>query len=168
MNRYKTDNQIIDKLFSTQSEIVIGAIDELKEEGSAAYLPFLFQLLRSGCIEEVEKSLLHLLGTVKQADCVPVFMDAIQSEENKAIQKKLIAVCWQNGLAFENYLPVFVDFMITGDWETAFESFTLVENLINLPSPEIIEVSIHKIKQSLKTVSETNRYFLFETLKILE
>jgi hypothetical protein len=48
-------------------------------------------------------------------------------------QEKITTACWENGLDYKNYFPVFVDIVINEDWETGFEAFTVIENMENYP-----------------------------------
>ena len=64
-------------------------------------------------------------------------------------EKRLLTACWQNGLDFSTFLPVFIDLIIHEDWEIAFEAFTVIDNLEFLPSHEIIKISVGKINECL-------------------
>ncbi len=74
---------------------------------------------------------------------------------------------WQNGLDFKNHLPLFADLMIEGDWETAFEAFTVIENMENLPEQKIIDVAAGKIREALKSADDQKKYFLTESLSLI-
>ena len=72
--------------------------------------------------------------------------------------------CWQNGLDYSLFLLVFVDFVIKEDWETAFEAFTVIENMEFLPENETIAEAELKIQQALPSATGQNEYFLKEIL----
>lgn len=164
MNTQKLDSHIKNDLFATNTERVISAINRIKERGNKLYLPMLFELLASQPEAEVEKEIEKLLSTVKSKDTVPYFAEALENEKFKSIQKTLLTACWQNGLDFANYLPVFVEIVITGTWENAFEAFTVIDNLEHLPDPQIVDQTIDRIHLALKTANEQNQYFLREIL----
>lgn len=91
-------------------------------------------------------------------------MRAIEDDRLKAIRKQLLTACWQNGLDFSTFVPVFIDQVINEDWETAFEAFTVIDNLEYLPSDAIINVSVEKINLAMPNADEQKKYFLKEIL----
>ena len=88
----------------------------------------------------------------------------MKTKITKTIRKTILTACWQNGLDFSNFLPVFIDIIINDEWEIAFEAFTIVDNLEFSPSEEIIKTAIDKIQNSIETVNEQKEYFLKEIL----
>ena len=164
MNTQKLDPHIKNDLFATNTDRVISAINQIKERGNKLYLPMLFELLASQPEAEIETEIEKLLCTVKAKDTVPYFADALANEKFKSIQKSLLTACWQNGLDFANHLPVFVEIVITEAWETAFEAFTVIDNMEHLPEQQIIDQVIDRIHLALKTAPEKNQYFLREIL----
>jgi hypothetical protein len=91
-------------------------------------------------------------------------MRAIEDDKYKGIRKTILAACWQNGLDFSTFLPVFIDLVIQEDWETAFEAFTVIDNFEFLPGAEIINFSISKINEAMPNVTDQQKYFLNEIL----
>lgn len=164
MSTQKLDTHIKNDLFATNTERVISAINRIKERGNKLYLPMLFELLASQPETDVEKEIEQLLSTVKSKETVPFFVEALENEKFKSIQKTLLTACWQNGLDFSNYLPVFVEIVISETWETAFEAFTVIENMEYLPDPQMVDQVTDRIHHALKTATEQNQYFLQEIL----
>ena len=168
MNNEKIEKRIQQNLFSANNDVVIGAINEIKERGNRLYLPLLFELLNSLPEKKVVKEITELLGTIKSKDSVNSFIRAIEDERLKNIRKLLLTACWQNGLDYSTYLPVFVEQIINEDWEIAFEAFTVIDNLEYLPSHAIIQIAIEKINRALPFANEQKQYFLKEVLLKLE
>lgn len=164
MHHLKIDEQIKKNLFSANTDLVISAIETIKNKGNKLYIPILFDLLNSFPEPEIEKEILYLLETVKDKEAVNSFMRAIEDDKYKQIRKSILIVCWQNGLDFSTFLPVFVDLVINESWEIAFEAFTIIDNLEFLPSEEIVNKSVALIKDALPSVDEQKRYFLNEIL----
>jgi len=151
-------------LFSADVEVVKMAIEKISIEGNRLYLPILFDLLNTMPEHEIEIEITNLLGTVKDKESVNSFMRAIEDEKYKAIRKTLISACWQNGLDFSNFIPVFVDIIINDEWEVAFEAFTLIDNLEFLPGDDILSVTKQKIEHELPLATGQVKYFLTEIL----
>lgn len=164
MNQGKIDEQIKKNLFSAKTEVVISAIEAIQKKGNMLYIPILLDLLNSSPETEIESEVMNLLGTVKDKKTVNSFMRAIEDDKYKGIRKSILTACWQNGLDFSTFLPVFIDLIIHESWEIAFEAFTVVDNLEYLPSPEIIKTALAKINDAMPTASEQNKYFLSEIL----
>jgi hypothetical protein len=155
-------------LFSADVEVVKSAIEKISIEGNRLYLPLLFDLLNSMPEHEVEVEIIKLLGSVKDKESVNSFMRAIEDAKYKTIRKTLVSACWQNGLDFSNFMPVFIDLIINDEWEVAFEAFTLIDNLEYLPNDNILLVSKQKIEHELSSATGQVKYFLSEILKKLE
>lgn len=155
-------------LFSANIEVIKSAIQKISDEGNRLYLPLLFDLLNTMPEHEVEVEIIKLLGSVKDKDSVNSFMRAIEDAKYKAIRKTLVSACWQNGLDFSNFMPVFIDLIIKDEWDVAFEAFTLIDNLEYLPNDNILHVSKQKIEHELSSATGQVKYFLTEILKKLE
>lgn len=164
MSQEKIDEQIKKNLFSANTEVVLSAIEAIKNKGNKLYIPILFDLLNSMPEPEIEIEIQNILGTVKDKDTINGFIRAIEDERYKKIRKWIIVACWQNGLDFSTFLPVFIDLVIKEDWEIAFEAFTVIDNLEYLPSPEIINLSKAKIQTAMPSATEQVNYFLKEIL----
>lgn len=164
MNLTKIDEQIKKNLFSTNTDVVIDAIEAIKKKGNKFYIPILFDLLNSSPEDEIETAIKSLLGTVKDKESINGFMRAIEDDKYKSIRKSILIACWQNGLDFSTFLPVFVDLIIKEDWEVAFEAFTVIDNLEFLPGEEIINNSVSRIMDALPAANDQKRYFLNEIL----
>ena len=160
----KIDSNIQQNLFSAKPEIVISALHSIKEKGNKAYVPLLFDLLSTQPEKEIEQEISALLSTVKDKETVNTFMRALENDKYKPIRKTILTACWQNGLDFSTFLPVFIDMIITEDWEIAFEAFTIVDNFEMLPNPAIIETSVSKINLAMDKANQQKRYFLNEIL----
>ena len=164
MTKEKIDPKIKENLFSTQTGVVISAINSIKEKGNKLYIPMLFDLLNSNPEKEITDEINKLLSTVKDKETVESFIDAVGDEKYKSIRKEILTTCWQNGLDFSNYLPVLVDIVINDEWENAFEAFTIIDNLESLPEQKTVDKTIMKIEAVMEKTTEQKAYFLNEIL----
>ena len=155
------------KLFDSDTKSVLSALGRIKEKGNTGSLKPLVSLLNSEPGPEIEKEILFILNNLKAKDAVTEIINAIVNPEYVSIRKKLITCCWQNGLDFKNHLPLFADLIIEGDWETAFEAFTVIENMENLPEQKIIDAAAGKIREALKNADDQKKYFLTESLSLI-
>lgn len=167
MTQGKIDKSTRDKLFSTKADVIITAIQSLKENGNVKYLPILFELLMANPEMIVREEILKLLGTIKDKETIPVFAQALQNDKYVKIRKDLTTVCWQNGMDFSMYLSVFTELIINEKWDVAFEAFTLIENLEHFPPEEQLKPIKLRIANALKSADEQKQYFLEELLKMM-
>lgn len=167
MTAEKIDEKIKEHLFSTDTQVATSAIQKIKSVGNKLYLPLLFDLLNSNPEKEVEDEIKNLLATVKDKSTVESFIHILENEIYKPIWKTVLTTCWQNGLDYSNYTPLFIEMIINEEWEIAFEAFTIVDNLEFLPPQVTIDKSAIKIKKALPTANEQKTYFLNEILSKL-
>lgn len=166
MNKPKINSALKTKLFSTENNVVISALNSLKEKGNKDYLPILFELLVAAPEAEIRNEILRLLGTIKDKNTIPVFIESLHEKKFLAIRKDILTSCWQNGLDFSSHLAVFVDLVIESEWEVTFEAFTVIENLEHFPPEEEVKAIKLKVAGALKSADEQKGYFLEEILKM--
>jgi len=164
MTKEKIDPKIRENLFSTQTGVVISAINSIEEKGNKLYIPMLFDLLNSNQEKEITDEINKLLSTVKDKETAKSFIDAVENKKYKSIRKIILTTCWQNGLDFSSYLPIFIDVIVNDNWENAFEAFTIIDNMEHLPEEKIVGQSIKKIEAAMENANEQKAYFLQEVL----
>ena len=165
MKPEKIDEQLKNNLFSANDAVVLSAIEAIKVKGNKLYIPVLLDLLNASPEPDIEQQVIELLGSVKDKEAVNSFIRAIEDSKYQKIRKSVLVACWENGLDFSTFLPVFIDVIINDDWETAFEAFTVVDNFEFIPPLEIIKTSKSKIQNALPLANEQKKYFLNEILK---
>ena len=159
--------EILSNLKSTDPEFILETIDKVRESGNPFILTGLIELLHDTELPEIKKSVLNLLSELKHKESVPVFIEAIKSEKYAGERKDLVACCWQNGLIYNEYLPVFIDLVINEEFQVAFEAFTVIENMFGRIEDEIIDKEIIKITDALNDATEQKAYLLNGLLSII-
>lgn len=167
MDLVKPEKEIQSSLFSADNNIVLAAIERIKKEGNKNYLPILFDFLITQPEQSIEKEILKLLSTIKDPASVPIFVEAMQNPKYLSIQKNILTCCWQNGLNFSKYIELFIDFVISSEWEVAFEAFTLIENFDSSADEETLNAALTKINANINSVDNQKKYFLEEIKKML-
>jgi len=166
MQKDKIDQELQKRLFSSNTETVVAALQSFKDSGNKANLPLIFDLILSKPAPEIVKEIANLLATVKDKETIPVFIDALQDDKYKSIRKNLATACWQNGLDYSLHMDVFIDLIIQEEWEVAFEAFTVIENFDHFPPEAQYKELKLKMAQALRNVDEQKQYFLEEILKM--
>jgi|WetSurMetagenome_2_1015567.scaffolds.fasta_scaffold111143_1 hypothetical protein len=164
---FKPDQEILGQLESDDENTNLLVIEKLRIKGKSGYLPYLIMLARTTNHSTVRHAIFNLLDDIKDKGAIPFIIEAIRDEKNKYILKNLVESCWQNGLDFSQFLPIFTDLLIGGSEEVSFEAFTVVENMELLPGEEIIRKEVLKIENHMEVASEARKYFLKEAIKIL-
>jgi len=147
----KTDKNTIKILESGNQKLIETAIEDLKENGNPAYIPFIMEILHSTDNEEIKKKILRLFSDLKQRNAIPELMKALQNKEYQKEWKSIIQACWENGMDYSEFLPVFTDLAISGDFMTALDSCTVITGMTGEISDITFETESRKIKEALLT-----------------
>ena len=159
--------KILSDLKSVDSEFVIETISQIKESGNSTILLALIELLHQTSDDEIKKSILALLAELKDKSSVPILFSAITNPEYENERRELVASCWQNGLGYNEYLPLFIDLIIREDFLIAFEAFTVIENMFGVIPDEVIELEIVKIEKAQMAADEQKSYLLTNILSMI-
>lgn len=167
MNFSKIEEQLINNLLSTDQQLIIETLEEIKYSGSSKLLPFLIELLHSSKDEGVRLNIYRILSELKHSDSIPIIVAAIKNEKYKNDQEMLIRACWENGLDFTPYISEFVELIIHGNYMTAFEAFTVIENLEGHITYLESENLLQKLQESLEGVLNERKILISELIKFI-
>jgi len=165
MNKTK---ELTEKLFSTDNNTVLDAIQEIQTNGSIEFLPALLKVIQKNKNPKVERKAKAIFFELKDNKAVDFIIEALNSEQYINLRSFLTSACWNNGLDYSAHLPVFVRLFITESFELAFDAFTIVENMATLPEKTIIEEQIAKLKAASSHVTNDKKHLLIEFIKILQ
>lgn len=160
-------NEILGNLKSSDPEFVLETIDKIRESGNPVIMEGLFDLLHDTTSPEIQKSILTLFAELKNKESVPLLIGAITNEKYSNERKELIASCWQNGLNYNEYLPLFIDIVINEPFLIAFEAFTVIENMFGTIADEVIDQEVIKVIEALKNAGEEKAYLLNGLMSII-
>lgn len=163
----KKEEKYIDNLLSGDQELINSTVEQIKEEGNIALVPFLIDLLNTSSDEAVTKIVYGVLCELKQTASIPLLIGAISDEKYSSIQDTLIRICWENGLDYSPYLSTFVDIVINGSFMNAFEAFTVIENLEVLPPTEETKALVERLETSFTKATDDKKNLLEDLIKIL-
>lgn len=159
--------EIISGLRSPDPELVLDTLESVRESGNRLIVEEIISLVHSTLFPEVKKSALMLLSELKDRESVPVLIAAIENEKYAPQRAELIACCWQNGLPYNDYLPLFVDLSIHEEFTVAFEAFTVIENMYGRIGDDIINAEMGKLTAALKDANEQKAYLINALLTII-
>lgn len=160
--------RLLNNLKSDNPEIVLQTIAEIRESGDSSLFSGLLDLLHNIDIQEIRKHILTLFSELKSTDTIPLMMEAIQNKKYAGELKELLTCCWQNGLNYSQYLPVFIDLVINEEFLVSFEAFTVIENMYGKMNEVLVAQQVTKLNNSLKSANEQKRYLLKELTSIIQ
>jgi hypothetical protein len=156
------------KLNTEDKTEVLKTLKALKMSGKASIIPLIIQLLKQHKDDEIGKEALSILGQLKDNDAIPYIIHELKSPDSVSFKKELLMSCWQSGLDYSVYLLDFTNEFIKGDFTTAIEAFTVIEEWIhNSPKEANAKCKAHLI-QNIDKISEDKKDLYHELVKFIE
>ena len=126
----EAEKRNIQSLRSGNKKVIIDTISDIRKRGKISILPELFELMVITEDQEVMEAAVSLLNDLKKKEVIQVIIDAISDKNYLAIRKDLVASCWQSGLDYHEHIMVFINVTLTGDYASALEAYTVIEDCI--------------------------------------
>ena len=159
--------QQIQALRSSNRTAILDTIKELRSEGDVSVLPELFSLLLVQEDEEILAEISTLLNDLKDKEAAEILAHAIANPEYEKIQTTLIAACWQNGLSYGKYIDIFVNVVISGNYSTAIEAFTVIEEAVGDLEEKERQQLAASLKSKLREVDDQKKALFAELVKVI-
>lgn len=147
---------------------ILAALKEIRSTGKVAILPELFDLLLDQEDEQITGEIVALLNDLKNQEAAGILAGAISNPEYRELSTVLVAACWQNGLSYGSYLDTFVEMALDGDYATAIEAFTVIEEAVGEVDPEQRQQHVKTISDHLPEMDTQKRPLLKELIKVIE
>ncbi len=154
-------------LQSTDSTKVIEALEDLKVSGKVSDIPVLVELLHLSQNQEIKSKITSLFATLKDNDAIPLLIEAIQNPKYESELRELVSACWENGLDYGDYLPVFIDLLIENDFLIAFEAYTVIMNMTTKIDQAKLDVETDRLEKALSTTTEQKRQLILDVIDFL-
>ena len=120
--------KILKDFSATDPKVVIEAIKKNRQVGNGKTFKALLGVLKNTDEPLVETEIIQFLFDLKDEDSVPVLIKAIQDAEMSYYHSFLVSSFWQSAIDGSDYLNVFIEVAIKGEYMTALEALTVVEN----------------------------------------
>lgn len=160
--------EIEKKLGSGNHSEIISTLNNIRTSGRASIMPLIFILLEQNPGKEITDEIFSILSQLKDKDCVPHIIEAIQSKRLEKYNTLLITTCWQSGLDYSDHIKVFAEQFIIGDYQTAIESFSVIEEWIFESQPATILECKKFLIDSVDKVSTDKKPLYIELVKVVE
>ena len=166
-DRYSKLQSQIQSLRSGNRSAILSTLQELRSHGNVSVLPVLFDLMLDQEDAEVNQAISSLLNDLKDQECAETLSAAIGNPELKEIQPTLVAACWQNGLSYVEYLDIFLEVVIKGEFNAAIEAFTVVEEAMGDLEKGQRDLLAKEIKIKVKDADDQKKLLLSELIKVI-
>ncbi|MBX7094255.1 MAG: hypothetical protein K1X56_06000 [Flavobacteriales bacterium] len=157
--------QLLKDLNSGDQHTVLESIKKIKSLGDASYIfPLLDKWFSSH--GEVEQELTELLYTLKDKKVNEVLVDALDEKRFIPQRAKIMTIFWNAGLEPKEFLSTFIRIALEGDFMTALECLTLIENMEPpFPEEELMDGLIQLKEYFAKPgIDQEEKYTLIQTI----
>ena len=154
-------------LKSGDKKIIRARIKELKNAGNASLLSLILDLFMTDPGEEIRQDILGLLANLRDQQSAAVIAACIDNNPRSLNLAELIASCWQSRLDYSAHLETFTGSFISGDYRTAIESFTVIEESLWKSSSESIDQCKILLTERVSEISEEKMPLYRERIDVL-
>jgi hypothetical protein len=139
------------------NDTTLSAIDDLivsfekdtyAEKHVVSLLTYLTSLEEKEDKETIDAIVKVLSFCTKDFVRAPIIDTIKHVESSPAIKASLIAICWESGLDYSNYLDVFVDALLKDNEIVAIEAYTLIMELVT---------KTDQFKKAIETITNTEQ-----------
>jgi len=138
--------------------------DEQPLEGAIGLLTSLYD--RTG-EDDIKRSVENFLNDLKDQSAAPEVISEIRRGWKPQTISMLISSCWQSGLNYSAYYSDLADVFLTGDYVTAVECLTVIEEFIDEVGRNKKDEIIRKIEQSKSAAGKEKNALTLELIAIL-
>lgn len=129
----KAEQKLIEDLSSSMDEIVLKALTKVKDKGTVNVIEPLIDAYFSTENAKIKQEISEILNSLKISTATEALINAL--DENAHDRNQLILnALWNSNLDSSKHMNKIMEIAVTGDYLTAFEALTVLDNL-----DEIIE-----------------------------
>src|ERR1700741_3566110 len=149
-----------EKFFDEENYSTLLVGDKEFKSPKKAILEDLVELLTSD--DHVKKD--AALALLKNEKAKNFLLDAIHHIDNDEHQSVLVAACWECGLDFSGPLEPFAELVIEGDYFTAIEAITVIENMESAIEEPVLDKAIKSLQEAIE--KKDDKMILMSDIKI--
>lgn len=160
----------IENIFNSDNqELVLQSLELIRDVGNEQIFEFLVQQLLIQKNREIRQAIVACLVDVKNPRCAKILCSYIENPAYSAQKSLLFSVAWQSALDFSSLSSCAVASICSGDFETAFEAYTLLEHIADtIPAEEKQEYTRQLQKALLQCADFQKEMLLNESITLLE
>lgn len=168
INEQEKKQQLVEVLERSSDEKVLSMLIDLKKHGELFYLNSLLNMLIGKRSEPLKKALAEFVSDLKIQAAVPIITSFVSSHNSDKAISGIVTASWQSCLDFSQHLDPFFQLLISSDYHTAFEAFTVIENNIDGLSTDGLIKAIELINSELSNVKQDKKTLLLEMVSVLD
>jgi hypothetical protein len=161
------DPVLLKGLWSKDDTTVLKTLKKLRLTGNIGYIPELLNLLKQSGSEQIRKEIVQFVADVKNPAVIPFILSALNNPDFAGAWGYIVSACWQSGLDYSRDLFLFVRLFMEGDYATALEAFTVIEEEIVDLVPDKISQLHKQVESEMDKVNEEKKPLALELLKLL-
>ncbi|HBH85854.1 MAG: hypothetical protein A2X05_00220 [Bacteroidetes bacterium GWE2_41_25] len=140
---------IISVFSSGNKKLIAEAIDLLRDEQPfEGVIGLLVSLYDQTGNDDIKRAVESFMNDLKDQAVVPEVISEIRKGWKPQTISMLVSSCWQSGLNYSTHSSDLADVFIEGDYVTAVECMTVIEEFINEVSRNEKDEIIRKIEKS--------------------
>ena len=161
--------ELVQQLRKIDSDEFKDHLEQVRNSSDIQIIPYLVELLAEEKIEEEKKkAILELVMDIKHPEAAKLLTQGVKYLRGTAELQPYLAALWQNSLSFADDLELYVEFVLTTDYLTAYDAFTIIENSAGDASPKAIASAIGTLTKGLDTQDESKKPMVMELIKVLK
>lgn len=142
--------ELAQKLTSSNPDIVLNAITKLRNEDPfAGAIGLLTETYDSSDNQIIKNYIRDFMNDIKESSAREEIIYEINRNHKKTTIAMLVASCWQSGLDYSLYIADFARAFNNGDFATAIECYTVIE--------ESYEYLTRKNRDEIISILEENK-----------
>lgn len=161
-------NQVLEEikkeLNSSQEVLVKNAIKNIQKKGDHTLIETILEVYQSTDNLETKNELGTMLSSLKISKAEDELLKALNEPKFGSIHQDILSFIWNSGFQPMDHLLDFVSVAIKGDYMTALEALTLVENLDGPFQEELIIESTIELKNYISENQKDEKIDLMKSL----
>ncbi len=154
-------------LKSNDEKMVLSKLREMKVSGNVKILPYILDLLKTSNSENIIQEVLNIIRDLRDQKCVPVIIKYVDDNKVGEHIRDVLSSCWQSRLDYHGHLNSFANCFLHGDYQTALEAFTVIEEMLWKSTEEQIQSCRKVIMNNASNINEEIKPLYNELLKVL-
>jgi len=167
--RSKTIEKIISGLYSSKEEEVLKALKQIPSKGTPEVIEPLLDLYNQSSSQNIKDKISEILLQLKDEDCVDPLLTGLENQKYSDLKSLIISSFWNNNFDMGNHINTLTKCAVEGDYLTALEALTVIENQEGPFEDEILLDAIVSTREFIAENKEHEKTHLIISLnRVLE
>lgn len=153
-------------LFSGKENEVIETLNTLNDKGYPEIIPDIIKVYLENPSPSVKENALFILNNLKDKASVSYFMKGLELSMNNDLRPHVISACWQNGLDFSPFLTHFIKIIVSENFDSAIEAYSVIESNVSLLDDKDLLI-LRKETEKISKQKDLKNLILFKEVQKL-